>query len=476
MPRIIFFTIHSTTRWWKYLGSQIDFAEVTVLSDLRGVGDLSLVDDFYRFMWKGDPAAVAVARFGEAGCAEIILRCRSLRSLDRDLALKMIGGMVQAIESAFDVLDPRLIVTFTMDRYVMDVMERVARARNINFLEMTASPIPEHVIFQRRGQPIPLRDPSPAELDEAVNILCSEGFAPVYVRNAKKFSVGRFWQVFAYFAVRGVFFNVWRYIRRDPLNIHYIDALKRLDHKVRPGDVAVLRLLKRDWQKTLENIPKNRRVFCGLQLFPEASLDYWLKSLDMLAHDDVIVRYCEVLGNAGYHIFIKDHPLQFGFRQRELFERLSKLPAVTCVPYDVAANYLIDRCDVSVTFSGTIGYQAALAGLCSIVTDAYYADEEHYLHVRNVGEIDGIVDRIRNWHRPANIEAARRQIVSRLVAAGAPGNYFTWRKFDPNDETAREAVKSLVQSLNQYLPRFMKPEEWPAESTVLDPVRSTRRQ
>lgn len=127
MPRIVFFTIYNTTRWWKYLGSQIDFAEVTVLSDLRRDGDWSLVDDFYRFMRTADAAAVALSRFGEAGCAEIILRCRSLRSLDRDLAMRMIGGMTQAIESAFDRLDPRLIVTFTMDRYVMDVMERVAR-------------------------------------------------------------------------------------------------------------------------------------------------------------------------------------------------------------------------------------------------------------------------------------------------------------------------------------------------------------
>ena len=67
-------------------------------------------------------------------------------------------------------------------------------------------------------------------------------------------------------------------------------------------------------------------------------MDYWLASQDMLAHDDVIVRYCEVLGKAGYHTFIKDHPLQFGFRQRDLFERLSKLPCVTLVPYEVPAG------------------------------------------------------------------------------------------------------------------------------------------
>ncbi len=232
---------------------------------MRGDGDYSLVDDFYRFLGKGDAASVAIARFGEDGCADIILRCRVLRSLDRDLAMRMIGGMAQAIEVAFDHLDPRLILTFTMDRYVMDVMERIARSRGIDFLEMTTSTIPgpghfsctgdSHLYFASR-----LRQ----ELDEAVTVLCSQDFAPVYVRDAKKFSLGKFWQVFVYFAVRGAFFNIWRFFRRDRYNCHYLDALKRLKHKVRVGDVAALGLLRKDWQARLDAVPKNRRVFCGL--------------------------------------------------------------------------------------------------------------------------------------------------------------------------------------------------------------------
>jgi len=456
MPRIIFFTIHNTTPWWTYLGSQIDFAEVKVMSDLRGEGDRSLVDDFYRFMRTGDPAEAALARFGEDGCAEIILRCRSLRSLDRGLSMKMIGGMAQAIEAAFDDLDPALVLTFTIDRYVLDVMERIARARGIDFLEITASIIPDQIIFHRRGQLVPLRDPTPEELNKIVEILCTEDFSPVYVKSANKFSSGRFWQVFGYFVLRGAFFNVWRFIRQDRYNVHYIDALKRLKHKVRPRDVAVLSFVQKDWETRLEAVPKNRRVFCGLQLFPEASLDYWLRSSDMLAHDDVIVRYCEVLGNAGYHTFIKDHPLQFGFRQRDLFERLSKLPSVTHVPYDVPANYMIERCDISVTFTGTVGFQAALAGLCSIVSEPYYADEEHFLHVRSFGEIEGIVDRLKQWRRPEDLEARRLLIVRKLAAGGMQGDYFTWKNFDPQDEAARTRLKSLVRSLNQYLPQFLK--------------------
>jgi hypothetical protein len=61
MPRIVFFTIHNTTDWWTYLASQIDFAEVTVLSDMRGDGDRSLVDDFYHFLRRDDAIDKAIA-------------------------------------------------------------------------------------------------------------------------------------------------------------------------------------------------------------------------------------------------------------------------------------------------------------------------------------------------------------------------------------------------------------------------------
>jgi hypothetical protein len=235
-----------------------------------------------------------------------------------------------------------------------------------------------------------------------------------------------------------------------------MDALKRLKHKVRFADVAALKLLDRNWESRLDEVPRERRVFLGLQLFPEASMDYWLKSPDMLAHDDVVVRYCEVLGRTGYRIFVKDHPLQFGFRQRELFERLSKLPFVTLVPYEVPANLMIEKCAVSITFTGTIGLQAALAGLCSVATDPYYATEKHFLHIHSVEEIGGLVEKLGRWQLPNDITATRREIMRHLAAISVEGDYFGWRKFDPESQAARESVEPLAHSLNAHLPRFLK--------------------
>ena len=67
------------------------------------------------------------------------------------------------------------------------------------------------------------------------------------------------------------------------------------------------------------------------------------------------------------------------------------------------------------------------------------------------------MDKLKQWRRPDDLDAARREIVRKLSGASTPGNYFTWKNFDQNDELAQESTNSLVWSFNQYLPRFMKP-------------------
>jgi hypothetical protein len=468
MRRIVFFTIHNTTPWWRYIGSQVDFAEVTVLSDHRNDGDRCLVDDFYRFLRRGDAEVVAIDRFGDDGCSEIILRCRTLRSLKNSVALRMIGAMAQAIESAFEEIRPELVLTFTMDRYVMDVMARVASKQGIEFLEITTSIIPEEVMLLRRGRLIKLWDPDEEHVEAATRLLVEANFAPTYVRNLRRFSKFRYWKVFGYFALRAAFFNVKRHVVRDPLNLHYLDSLKRLKHKVRLRDVAVLGLIDHQWERHLALVPKDRRVFFGLQLFPEASMDYWLQSQDMLAHDEIVVRYCEVLGRAGYHIFVKDHPLQFGFRQRGLMTRLSELSSVSLVPYEVSANRLLADCAVSITFTGTIGFQAALAGLCSVVTEPYYATAEHFVHVRDAATIENLPERLAAWRPLEPVAQARLSVVRHLAEGSVPGDYFTWQKFDPEDAEARAKVAPLIRSLNTYLPRFLRRPKEAHRSSKLD--------
>ncbi|MBZ0217782.1 MAG: hypothetical protein K8F25_14585, partial [Fimbriimonadaceae bacterium] len=275
MTKVLAFAIHNTAPWWTYMMRNLDFAEGVVFSDVRGDGDYDIVDDFYAAM-RQDGAGTAQAAFGEDGCADIIRRCRVLRNLPQKRALKMIGGMYSAISKVFDREKPDLPMALTIDRYTTDIASRIAESRGLEFLEMTVSIIPDEVMFLKRGVLQPLWTPNKRKIEERVAQVYTPDFVPFEVDNLQAFSRKRFFSTVAYFEARGLAFNAMRFLKRDPSNLHYLDAQRGLDHKVRLSDVAVMKMFDNDWRSKIETTPKEKRVFLGLQLFPEASMDYWL--------------------------------------------------------------------------------------------------------------------------------------------------------------------------------------------------------
>jgi hypothetical protein len=455
MPKVLAFAIHNTAPWWTYLMRNLEFAEGVVFSDIRGEGDFDIVDSFYAAM-KANDEGIALSAYGTEGCDDIIRRCRVLRNMARPRALAMIGGMHSAISEAFDRVGPDLVMGLTIDRYTSDVAARVAESRGISFLEMTTSIIPDEVMFMKRGVLQPLWSPKDDDLEKRVKQVYSPDFVPNYVGNSLRFSRRNFFKIVAYFEARGLAFNAMRFLKRDRFNLHYLDAQRNLDHKVRVSDIDVLTLLDADWHATLESTPVEKRVFLGLQLYPEASMDYWLKSADMLDHARVVLHYCDVLATRGYQVFIKDHPLQFGFRKRQLMKALAQRPNVTLVPYEIPAQTMISLCSTSLTLTGTIGFQAALAGLRSIVSDPYYSTDEHYMQVRRFDDIETVPDQIAAFEIPADMDARRRELMRKLTGGSVPGDYFTFRRFDAQNPSHRQAIAPLVKSFRDYLPNFLK--------------------
>lgn len=463
MIDILFFSYRSTDSWWRYLAEQLHtIGSHCVLSDMRGEGDINLVDLFYQHLAKPECSQFAVEHFSMPVCEDIIRRCRVLRNLKKQQALSMIGAMYLSIKATLKDKQPRLVMSFIIDRYVADILERCAKENNIRFLGMTASIVPEHVMFMDRGRLIPLRQPSEDEIVSARKHLLHEKFVPVYAANSKKYSFTRFWKTFLYYKLRGTTFQAIRYLKRDKYNLHYLDALNSLNHKPRLGDHKVLHYLDPKWNDKLEKTPHEKRVFLGLQLLPEASLDYWLNDLSLLDNEKVILEICQVLSKAGYTIFVKDHPLQFGFRKRELIQQLAKMPAVVLVPYDAPAAAVIKNCTITVTFTGTIGFEGAIAGCCSVVSNAYYSDDKHFVHFQNFDEIAKLPNKIAAFQQQQSVlekESMVDSLISQVLAASAPGDLFSFRKFDKQNPVHIQNTASLVNSLRLHLPQFLKQSE-----------------
>src|SRR5260370_5686646 len=94
--------------------------------------------------------------------------------------------------------------------------------------------------------------------------------------------------------------------------------------RTRRKDWRVMHYFADDWRGMLEATPVERRVFVALSVNPEAAIEYWLSDPAMIDYASALDRLVRALGDAGFRLFIKDHPNQFGYRRVELFSALAK--------------------------------------------------------------------------------------------------------------------------------------------------------
>lgn len=452
--RALIFGIHNTVDWWHYLGQHMGW-QSTVVTDLRGEGDMSLVDDFYSELKRnGRRPNRDFSLLTDAQKADVVARCRTLRWLDTDLAHAMIEAMAVSLDRVLDRFRPRVVISFPIDRYVKHVLKLLANARGVQYLELTASVLPSMSMLMRDGRLAQVRDePAPELIEAHVRQLAAPSFAPSYVPRKASYTKGKFVRTLGYFRLRALALKLISWSQRDPLNLHYLDAQPILGHKCRWADIRIVDLCDHNWRQKLESVPRERRVLFGLQLFPEASIDYWIDNVELIDHENLVVRAARAFCDAGFTVVVKDHPLQFGFRQTELIDRLRALPNVIMVPYEVTGNELLDLCSVNFTFTGTMGLQAALLGIKSIATDSYFSNEKDFIVFKTSNEIDELPLRaVRTDGSTASLGERRHRIVRQLLRGSFDGDFFSFKRFDKRNPPA--GASQLARALGKRLDRL----------------------
>ncbi len=455
--RVLIYSIHRMQGWWRGLGDHLGYDGVVVLTDRRGAGDRWVTDDFYRAyktLRRGDASPRLLT---DAEVADVVARCRVLRWLPVTKAAVMVEAMSRAMDKALDEVAPSAVLSFPIDSYVSDVLARRARARGLPYYELTASALPDMCMLMHRGRLITTSEPAdPAAVEARIREIADPLFTPSYVQGQPAYTRARFLKTLAYFRLRAAAFKLYSWLTRDPLNLHYLDAQPSLGHKARLSDMRIIGLIEPDWQARVEAFPKDRRVLFGLQLLPEAAIDYWLDDLDLIRHEDLLVEVAERLTAAGFQIVVKDHPLQFGFRQVELIDRLKALPNIVVVPYEVSGNALLSMCGVSVTGTGTLGLQASLLGAASVVCDAYYvASDEDFIVLRGRADLEGLAERLAGRGPPASLHDRQARIIEQLLRASFTADFFSFKDFDPAEPSP--AVADLGRRLGARM-RKLGPE------------------
>lgn len=448
---VLIYSIHRMEGWWRCVGDHLGYDGAVVLTDRRGAGDRWVTDDFYRaYRARRAGTATTPPLLSDAEVADVIARCRVLRWLPPEQASAMALAMAEAMEIVLDEVRPVVIVSFPVDSYVSDVLRRQGRKRGVPQYEVTASPLPDMCMLTSIGRLSTVLEPAdPADIDARIHEIADPLFTPSYVQGQAAYTPVRFLKTLGYYRLRGAFFHLYAWFRNDPLNLHYLDAQFMLGHKPRLSDMRIIGMMDADWQARLEAVPRHRRVLFGLQLLPEASIDYWIDDLELIKHEALLIEIARLLTAAGYLVVVKDHPLQFGFRQTQMIAELKALPNVVMVPYEVNGNALLSMCGVSVTGTGTLGMQAALLGDVSVVCDAYYVTgDEDFVVLRTWDDVAGVANRIARHGPPASLHARQARIIEHQLQGAFPADFFSFQGFDP---AAPEAAADLGRRLGARL-------------------------
>lgn len=429
----LIWAVHRTQNWWKHVGRHLGFARNTVVTDRRNIGNMWVSDDFYGAYRRLEAGTLRKLPFlSDAEIADVIARCRVLRWLPRLKAERMVHAMSEAVERLLDKAKPDTFLCFPIDNYVSDLIARAGRKRGVPTFEVTASAFPGMTMLMHRGRLIAVESPArEAQVAERIACMTESSFTPAYVGKDRRYGPAQIARTYAYFQARGLAFSTWSRLIRDPLRFHLLEARSDLGYKPRLRDLRIDRYINTDWRERITDTPRSRRVLFALQLIPEAAIDYWIEDLRLVEHEELLVEAANNLAAAGYQIIVKDHPLQFGFRQVELLDRLLALPGTVVVPYHVSGNEMIAECGVSLTATGTLGLQAAMIGNISIIGEAYYGTQEDFVTMRVWDDCASLAEQVDQFGREDKGDLAERQrrIIGRLSRGSFDADFSCWQRF-----------------------------------------------
>lgn len=456
--RILFYTRHNATAWFRYLASQLTVAsETLIMSELRDEGDVATTDDFYRAYADRNVGARATARFGDAACAEIIARCRLLRNVDEAQALRMIGAAMEASEAVIERFKPDAFVAFRIDSYVLDVIDRLLRARGVPYVGLwRAAILPDMVFFTTRGEYIPVREPSDEEIEAFVARITAHDFKATSLKRGARYDFGEFLAKYLQWNLRDLVVHLQGRLKRDRLGYRYLLTSRTLaEYRLQFANRHWVQHVDCDWESVFQQTSEEQRIFIGLQVNPESTIDYYVRNLDMAKYDQVLFRIIDVLEEAGYRIFLKDHPNMFGRRSLAFIRKVAARKSVVLVPYDVSSNMLVRDSHATFTWTGTIGLQASMAGRCPVVVDPTYLMPGAFIQIKDQADIVTLPERIRAFQPPADLAALRRETARFVLRAWVPGA-MRFLEFRRNPEKERAGADLLAATLNTYLPMFAR--------------------
>ncbi|MCL6272038.1 hypothetical protein M3P05_19125 [Sansalvadorimonas sp. 2012CJ34-2] len=350
---------------------------VSVLASLHKTVDQSgLVDEYYKNLKNNRNQAFDFKDEEK----DIIERCRLLRSLSKKEALLHLNCMRDAVVQVFDKANPEIVISETIDSYVMDLFHRESLKRGILFIGLVNVFANGYFRISSRGEYNYLREPDEKEIQKFLCNIESTDYLPSFIKktgNDLNLDVLKRW---VRNAIKIPYFSIKRLTSGDYYNCHYWQTkmlAKECFQFMPPLNVG-----DKKWKEKLSTYD-GTTIYVPLQMCPEATIDYWCEDLNIIDYERELLSF--IAEHSDLCFLVKEHPNVVGYRSSDFYSKLEHLENVVFCPPEVASNSLKSSYDAVLVWTGTVGFECAIRGLPVLCYSHpyYFPSENFYQHINS---------------------------------------------------------------------------------------------
>ncbi|MCP9754977.1 hypothetical protein EGI26_07405 [Lacihabitans sp. CCS-44] len=303
--------------------------------------------------------------------SEIYSRCRGLRAIHLHEAWELVLKVSHFFINFFSESKVKLIVSGTVDNYVMDLMFRFARHFNVKCIGITDFFLfPDYKLVTKYGENSDFRIPSEEEVEKVVLKLENKEKSPLAI-SKKKAVLNAIWNGCSFY-YRFVFRYFINYQLEGKLGYEYRFA-PYLRHFYDPKQLLAFTYFDKI---TLSQIAKSRSeyIYIPLHWYPEATIDYWTDNYSKANYYQLLFRVLRFFGELGKKVILKEHPAFYFARPISIYKQIKQFPGVILLNPYVSTQDIFDVVDDVVVWNGSTGVEAIMANKnVYITTESYYS-------------------------------------------------------------------------------------------------------
>lgn len=377
---------------------------------------------------------------------EVIKRCRLLRSMPVDKALRYAEVTRDVVGGILDEAQPDLFLCESVDQYLQDIIFQECAVRSIQRAGLIRTFINGYYRLSIRGEYHKSRDASDSEVQSIKDSLENDSYIPdnlIALKKSLKYTYARI--AFQNMA-RVAWFFFKSKLPKNKYNYHYNVSYKNTLNEYLHF-IPARSLGHSYWKSELDG--QKKTIFIPLQHFPEATIDYWVDSIELIDYENELKRIIDILSPV-FNVLLKEHPGVWGFRKPSFYKRILKEKKVVVAPTEEMSHACVEEADAVLVWTGTIGFEAALRGkpVFSLANPYYQSANSKLIKTlpRDFSVNDIRVNLIKD--NDEEMLASDRSAMVKFVLDGAiPGIFRNDGSFERSNEVHVEEARKIGKHL-----------------------------